>query len=133
MNHQSDIADILGTMSNGPIVGGHKSKIEELLKHFAGGGAHTSHMCGQAAPGPQGFDAEAVRLCAVARIPRLLPAPHEAEEDQEGEGRMNKFVADIEARLAIISQMIKSANTTERRALQKERADLEAKLRKVSA
>lgn len=46
---------------------------------------------------------------------------------------MNKFVADIEARLAIISQMIKSANTTERRALQKERADLEAKLRKVSA
>lgn len=46
---------------------------------------------------------------------------------------MSKFSADIEARLAIIAKMIQSAKTSERRALQKERADLEAKLAKVSA
>lgn len=44
----------------------------------------------------------------------------------------NKFAADIEARIAIINKMIPSAKTSERRALQRERADLETKLRKVT-
>lgn len=45
---------------------------------------------------------------------------------------MNKFVADIEARLAVIAQMIPSAKSIERKKLQRERSDLEEKLRKVS-
>jgi hypothetical protein len=45
---------------------------------------------------------------------------------------MSKFVADIEARLAVISKMIPGAKVVERRQLQRERADLEEKLRKVS-
>lgn len=44
---------------------------------------------------------------------------------------MSKFASDIEARLAIIANMIPSAPTKERRALQRERSDLEDKLRKV--
>lgn len=43
------------------------------------------------------------------------------------------FTANIEARIAIINQMITNAKPKERRALQKERSDLEAKLSKVTA
>lgn len=46
---------------------------------------------------------------------------------------MSKFADDIRARLAIISKMIPGAKLAERRALQKERSDLEGKLRKVEA
>lgn len=46
---------------------------------------------------------------------------------------MSKFITDIEARLRIIAKMIESAAGKDRRALQRERADLEEKLRKVSA
>ncbi len=46
---------------------------------------------------------------------------------------MSKFAEDLTARVAIINQMIVGANKTERRKLQKERADLEEKLRKVAA
>lgn len=45
---------------------------------------------------------------------------------------MSGFVEGIEARLAIIAQMIPNAKPKERRALQKERADLESKLRKAT-
>jgi hypothetical protein len=41
------------------------------------------------------------------------------------------FIAKLEARIAEINAAIPSAKTTERRALQKERADLEEKLRRV--
>lgn len=43
----------------------------------------------------------------------------------------NKFVSDIEARLAQIALAIVSAKIKDRRALQKERSDLEGKLRRV--
>lgn len=43
------------------------------------------------------------------------------------------FTANIEARIAIINQMIPHAKQKERRALQKERSDLEAKLQKAAA
>jgi hypothetical protein len=46
---------------------------------------------------------------------------------------MSKFSDDIRARLAIIAQMIPSAKSVERKKLQKERADLEDKLRRVTA
>lgn len=46
---------------------------------------------------------------------------------------MSKFADDIRARLAIISKLIVGAKIAERRKLQKERTDLEEKLRKVSA
>lgn len=133
MNEQTDIADILGVMANGPIIGAHRSKIDQLLQHFCGGGAHPRNVRGQAPPWSHGFDTQAVRLSPIAEIPRLLPAPHEAEEGQEGEARVSKFVTDIQARIAIINQMIPNAKTAERRALQRERSDLEEKLRKVSA
>lgn len=45
----------------------------------------------------------------------------------------SKFVTDINARLTIIAKMIPNAKTSERRALQKERSDLEEKLRKVTS
>ena len=45
---------------------------------------------------------------------------------------MSKFTQDIEARLVIINQMIPNAKAAERRALQRERSDLEEKLRKVA-
>lgn len=36
MNQQSDIADILGAMANGPIVGGgHTGRVGEVLRHFS--------------------------------------------------------------------------------------------------
>lgn len=44
---------------------------------------------------------------------------------------MSKFVSDIEARLAVIARMIPNAMTAERRSLQRERADLEDKLRRA--
>ena len=44
---------------------------------------------------------------------------------------MSKFADDIQARLIEISKLIPTATITERRSLQKERADLEGKLRKV--
>lgn len=43
---------------------------------------------------------------------------------------MSKFVTDIEARLAEISQKITYAKIKDRRALQKERSDLEDKIRR---
>lgn len=46
---------------------------------------------------------------------------------------MSNFTDAINARLAEINELIRTAKTTERRALQKERADLEAKLAKVAA
>lgn len=46
---------------------------------------------------------------------------------------MSNFTTAIEARLAIIARMIPSAKTAERRALQRERTDLEEKLRKATA
>jgi hypothetical protein len=46
---------------------------------------------------------------------------------------MSKFADDIKARLAIIAEMIRTAQTAERRKLQRERSDLEEKLRRVSA
>ena len=46
---------------------------------------------------------------------------------------MSKFVADLQARLDQINRMIPNARTAERRALQRERADLEEKLAKVTA
>lgn len=46
---------------------------------------------------------------------------------------MSKFITDIEARLRIIAKMIEAARPKERKALQRERSDLEEKLRKVSA
>lgn len=46
---------------------------------------------------------------------------------------MSKFEDDIVARIAIINKMIPSAKVAERRALQRERADLEEKLNKVRA
>lgn len=46
---------------------------------------------------------------------------------------MSNFTDHIQARLAIIARMIPNAKVTERRALQRERSDLEEKLRKVSA
>lgn len=46
---------------------------------------------------------------------------------------MSKFVEDIQARLSIINRMIPGAKTAERKVLQRERADLEEKLRKVTA
>lgn len=48
-------------------------------------------------------------------------------------GRMSKFSDDIKARIAIINQMIPNAKMKERRALQRERTDLEAKLAKATA
>lgn len=45
---------------------------------------------------------------------------------------MSKFADDIRARLAIIAQMIPGAKSTERKRLQKERSDLEEKLRKAT-
>lgn len=45
---------------------------------------------------------------------------------------MSKFEDAIRQRLAIIAQMIRSAKQSERRQLQRERSDLEAKLAKVS-
>jgi len=45
---------------------------------------------------------------------------------------MSKFEDDIRARLVIINQMIPNAKAVERRALQKERSDLERKLSKVA-
>ncbi len=46
---------------------------------------------------------------------------------------MSKFTDDIQARIAIINQMIVNAKPKERRALQRERADLEDKLRRAAA
>lgn len=46
---------------------------------------------------------------------------------------MSKFADDLRARIDIINRMIPGAKVSERRALQKERADLEAKLAKVAA
>lgn len=46
---------------------------------------------------------------------------------------MSKLADDIRARLAIIGDMIRTAKAAERRKLQKERADLEDKLRRVAA
>jgi hypothetical protein len=46
---------------------------------------------------------------------------------------MSKFEDDLRAKLAIIERMIPGANVTERRKLQRERTDLEDKLRRVSA
>lgn len=46
---------------------------------------------------------------------------------------MSKFEDDLRARISIINRMISGAKTAERRALQKERADLEDKLRRTSA
>jgi hypothetical protein len=45
---------------------------------------------------------------------------------------MSKFADDILARLSIIAKMIPGASVPERRKLQRERTDLETKLRKVS-
>lgn len=46
---------------------------------------------------------------------------------------MSNFEAGLRARIAIINQMIPNAKQKERRALQKERSDLETKLSKVTA
>lgn len=46
---------------------------------------------------------------------------------------MSGFVEGIEARLAVIARMIPNAKGAERRKLQKERSDLEGKLRKIGA
>lgn len=46
---------------------------------------------------------------------------------------MTKFAENIQARLAEIGKQIFFAKPAERRALQKERSDLEAKLRKAAA
>lgn len=46
---------------------------------------------------------------------------------------MSKFADDIQARLAIIAEMIRTAKMADKRKLQRERSDLEEKLRKVSA
>lgn len=46
---------------------------------------------------------------------------------------MSKFSEDLEARIRIINQMIPNAKPKERRALQKERANLEDKLRRAAA
>jgi len=46
---------------------------------------------------------------------------------------MSKFSDDLRARIDQINRMIPHAKVSERRALQKERADLETKLAKVSA
>lgn len=45
---------------------------------------------------------------------------------------MSKFEDDILSRIAIINKMIPGAKLKERRALQRERADLESKLRKAT-
>lgn len=45
---------------------------------------------------------------------------------------MSNFEDNIRARIAIINKMIPNAKTVERRALQRERSDLEAKLSKVA-
>jgi hypothetical protein len=45
---------------------------------------------------------------------------------------MSKFADDLADRIRIINRMIPSASIPERRKLQKERTDLEAKLAKVS-
>lgn len=136
MTQQIDIADILGQMQAGPVLGPSRNKIGELLKHFARGGAHSGRMRGQATSGPPDLNAKAVCLPPLSDLPRLLPAPFEAtegEEEKEGHHSVNKFAADIEARLVIINKMIPAAKPAERRALQRERADLEEKLREVTA
>jgi hypothetical protein len=46
---------------------------------------------------------------------------------------MSKFADDIRTRIAIINKMIPNAKVKERRALQKERSDLETKLAQVAA
>jgi len=46
---------------------------------------------------------------------------------------MSNFTENLEARIRIINQMIPNAKPKERRALQKERTDLEDKLRRAAA
>jgi hypothetical protein len=46
---------------------------------------------------------------------------------------MSKFADDLRERIAILNKMIPGAKLSERRKLQKERSDLEAKLAKVAA
>lgn len=46
---------------------------------------------------------------------------------------MSKFDDDIRARIVIINKMIPDAKLKERRALQRERSDLEEKLRRATA
>ena len=45
---------------------------------------------------------------------------------------MSRFADDLKSRILMLNKMIESAPISERRKLQKERAELEAKLRKVS-
>lgn len=44
---------------------------------------------------------------------------------------MSRFADDLSARISIINRMIQNAPISERRKLQKERADLEDKLRRA--
>lgn len=46
---------------------------------------------------------------------------------------MSNFEDNIRARISTINKMIPNAKTVERRALQRERTDLETKLAKVTA
>lgn len=129
MIHQSDISDILGRLADSPVVGtAYKRQVKELFRYYALGG-------GVARNGSRRQTPESFRVCRQAVCPRVqvgFPRLHSQGDAAKEGGRMSGFVANIEARIAIINKMIASAKTAERRALQKERADLEAKLRKVS-
>lgn len=129
MTAQIDIADILGAMTEGPLKAGGGLKAGTTAQALLGSRSAARGLRRSPSFRPSDFNAQAVRTPTRFKISGLRSSPSAAEE---GDGRMSKFVADIQARLTIINQMIPSAKSSERRALQKERSDLETKLRKVT-
>lgn len=69
-------------------------------------------------------------LSPAMQAPWLDKAREKLAAEQPPE---SKFAADLRARLALIDEMIRSAKSTERRQLQRERSDLEDKLRRAEA
>lgn len=130
MIEQSDIADIIGQLADSPVRGSaYKRQLEALMRHYARGGGAARDRARRPAPRAVGIRRPAV----CARVQAVIPRLHAARPSPQKGGCVSKFEDDIQARLAIIARMIPSAKVAERRALQRERADLEEKLRKVSA
>lgn len=132
MGEQMDIRDFLGEISQSSKLFTsmeHKARVGEILKHFHRGGAHPRSLRRCAASKPLTSHSSRIRPRPQSIVSRLRAAPPSAKE---GEGGMSNFTDKIVARLAEIERQIISAGTKERRALQKERTDLEDKLRRAA-
>lgn len=101
-----------------------------ILVHHAEGGGDPLSASGRRECLAQCHHPTARREASSLRIGRIVR--RRRTDIPRGE-RMSKFSDDLRARIDIINRMIPHAKTAERRALQKERADLEAKLSKVAA